>query len=554
MGLSDLAKRLMSGELSPDEKAVAESRRILSVGKKLLEAAPNWRNGSVDQAALSQALGELERALKNVDGRLVLGLLGGTGVGKSTLISALAGEPISTSSVIRPTTSLPVIYRHSSFSPVEGLEGKEVVHDISALRCLAIVDFPDFDSLETVHHQVVSAHLRDLDLVVWVTDYHKYADRRFYEVMHSARLGAMSQAALMNKCDELMARPDGYEALNYVMNSFAEHLREYGGWQGPIPWPVSAAEALAEPGNPTAGGLGPLRRLLDDLADEKYRRTVEMGNIEARNRDFLTSVAAAAPVNEWLSELDKIGRLKEDYQPRIPLEADLAVLTMQRSAYVAPRLDALKKNAKGLLALFTDVWDFVIQRFKGGTDAPPAVPQPMAPGFVHHLAGWSRELAALTSLKSSLNEEELLKESGSIIQTSLAGNFHDPKVGSWLLWLWPLAWAGLLIWAETGGVYTPSTVTAAALRSAAPWLIFALAGDIFLSRFTWFRVRRRYETGFHKAMDEASAQLMKMAEEHVINPANQYEEHLTRILDLTADLAGGEAASSQPDTEHAPTE
>src|SRR5438874_5871132 len=54
---------------------------------------------------------EVERPL------LVVLLMGGTGVGKSTLLNALAGGSIAQASFQRPTTRDPVVYYHESVRP-----------------------------------------------------------------------------------------------------------------------------------------------------------------------------------------------------------------------------------------------------------------------------------------------------------------------------------------------------------------------------------------------------------------------------------------------------
>src|SRR5262249_59624072 len=48
---------------------------------------------------------------------LVIILMGGTGVGKSTLLNALAGGAIAQASFARPTTRDPVVYYHESVKP-----------------------------------------------------------------------------------------------------------------------------------------------------------------------------------------------------------------------------------------------------------------------------------------------------------------------------------------------------------------------------------------------------------------------------------------------------
>ena len=128
------------------------------------------------------AIGRTQRERRAYAGTVLLvGLAGGTGSGKSSLLNALSGEEVSPSGAMRPTTSKPVAWVPADVvTRVEGLLARFGISDIVGHSLdipIAIIDLPDLDSREAGHRSAVAQVLPIIDLVVWVLDPEKYRDR-----------------------------------------------------------------------------------------------------------------------------------------------------------------------------------------------------------------------------------------------------------------------------------------------------------------------------------------------------------------------------------------
>jgi hypothetical protein len=138
---------------------------------------------------------------------LVVMLMGGTGVGKSTLLNALAGAPIAQASHTRPTTRDPVVYYHQSVRS-DRLDPalrhcRLVQHDREALAQKIIVDTPDLDSNDLANREKLLALLPLADIVLYVGSQEKYHDQLGWELFKQQRR-RRAFAFVLNKWDRCL--------------------------------------------------------------------------------------------------------------------------------------------------------------------------------------------------------------------------------------------------------------------------------------------------------------------------------------------------------------
>ena len=159
---------------------------------------------------------------------LVAGLLGGTGVGKSTVMNALAGAEIAATSHRRPNTDRVLLYRHEEAElphslPKTTVPWHEVPHQAEGVRQIILCDLPDFDSLVGDHRERVLSFLEHLDVLVFVVSPEKYADESLYAFLEGLPKARPNFYFVLNKADLLFQGEDlepGYRQLASITGLF----------------------------------------------------------------------------------------------------------------------------------------------------------------------------------------------------------------------------------------------------------------------------------------------------------------------------------------------
>lgn len=214
----------------------------------------------------------------------VMALAGGTGVGKSSLLNALAGHTVSAVRAIRPTTDEPLAWladavRDEAAPLLAWLGVRHAVgHADAELASVVILDLPDVDSVRGEHRARVDEILPRIDAVTWVVDPEKYDDHRLHAYLRSLAGHADRMRFVLNKADRLT--PDEAAAL---AADWARRLAEDG-------IPDAAVEVVS---SSTMDGISALRSSIARAADAKAVRAAKAA---ADLRDATLALAAAVGV------------------------------------------------------------------------------------------------------------------------------------------------------------------------------------------------------------------------------------------------------------------
>ncbi len=261
-----------------------------------------------------------EKILARMEGlemsTLTVGLLGGTGVGKSTVLNALAGERIATTSHRRPQTDKVLIYRFREALIPErvlqsGIEFREFAHDADSIKSILLCDLPDYDSVRDANRRQVIHFLEHLDVLIWVVSPEKYADGRFYSFLEEVPKSEQNFYFLLNKVDlffsdhEGHSERGGHESLGRVLQVFQQHLRSKG-LKNPLVFSVSALEALERESHSPWNQFFLFRTQIFKQRDMK-----EILSIKAANLDSEISRLASALKKETVLLKDYLDLLVE---------------------------------------------------------------------------------------------------------------------------------------------------------------------------------------------------------------------------------------------------
>lgn len=169
----------------------------------LLTAARSWAERGLAAARLNP---ELTQPLFDMDSRspkqlfsnhtgdnplrpLIVAFMGGTGVGKSSLLNRLAGQAIARAGVERPTSKEVTLYLHQSLNiqhlpaglPLDSVRISR--HNDDGNSRIVWMDMPDFDSVQVSNQNLVLQWLPHIDVLLYVVSPERYRDNKAWQLL-----------------------------------------------------------------------------------------------------------------------------------------------------------------------------------------------------------------------------------------------------------------------------------------------------------------------------------------------------------------------------------
>jgi len=277
--------------------ALVDTRKVVAGIDIALPTSNQQRAQHIMEQMLDQLDHHLIPRVSQEASPAIVVVAGSTGAGKSTVVNALLGEPLTASGVLRPTTKVPHLFHHPLDAAVlTAVEQRaRVIPSEAVPRGLAIVDSPDLDSVRGENRDIAAQLLEAADLWIFVTTAQRYGDAVPWKAIREGAQRGASIAIVLNRVTPDVAAQVRHELMHRLASEQLEGLPLFVIPEDPGT-PGAASPTLTAPTSTVprdvVNGLG---RWLDAVAAASARTIVER-----------TLHGSTESLKEWLEELAEV--------------------------------------------------------------------------------------------------------------------------------------------------------------------------------------------------------------------------------------------------------
>ncbi|MBL6987004.1 MAG: GTPase domain-containing protein [Methylobacter sp.] len=341
---------------------------------------------------------------------LIVAFMGGTGVGKSSLLNRLAGKAIARAGVERPTSREVTLYHHHSIAirhlpeqlPLAQIKIAE--HDDDSRKNVIWIDMPDFDSTEQSNKHQVLEWLPHIDVLIYVVSPERYRDEKAWRLL-LAEGGRHAWLFALNQWDR--GQTEQYE-------DFKQQLHK-AGFAEPIIFKTACAEVLQ------ADEFAALESTIRSLATEHIVKQLEHRSSQARKDQLKQSLQNTS---ELLGSASAFQQLPEQWQQQWRrtaqiLQQGFAWPIQQLARHYAEQTSDLLSNPRAAKLQLWDDWaearfDDALDEFVSNADQQGIPLNPLK----KQLSALREKAPKIIQTQSELSARQALANPGNVMHRS----------------------------------------------------------------------------------------------------------------------------------------
>jgi hypothetical protein len=339
---------------------------------------------------------------------LIVAFMGGTGVGKSSLLNRLAGKAIAKAGIERPTSREVTLFHHHSVAiqhlpeqlPLAKINISQ--HEDEAKKNIVWIDMPDFDSTEQSNKQLVLQWLPHIDVLIYVVSPERYRDEKAWRLL-LAEGARHAWLFVFNQWDK--GQPEQFADFNRQLYK--------AGFDAPIIFKTACAEGLQ------ADEFASLESTIVSLATAHVVEQLEQRGLQLRKDELKKKLQNASEILGSVQAFQKTSELwQNQWQKTVKLLQQGFTWPMQHTAdyYAEHAADLISNRATANHSLW-DAWaqarfDDALDEFIINIDQ---LRLPVTP-FKQHLSPVREKAPKIMQTQTELATRVALANPGNVLQ------------------------------------------------------------------------------------------------------------------------------------------
>lgn len=462
---------------------------------------------------------------------LLVAFMGGTGVGKSSLLNRLAGKAIAKTGIERPTSREVTLYHHQRVEiphlpeqlPVASVNIAK--HEDDAKQHIVWLDMPDFDSTEQHNKQLVFQWLPHIDVLIYVVSPERYRDEKAWQLL-LAEGGKHAWLFVLNQWD----RGDAAQCLD-----FRQQLAK-AGFDDPVLFKTSCTELSG------ADEFSGLEQTILSLAESHITQQLQQSNLQARKNTLklvLEAQALELGGRQHAGELSSLWQNQWQNTTQLLVQGFNWPLQQLANYYAQHAADLIGNPATNTQPVKVEIWDdWAAARFNDGLDefilAASQLGIPALP-IKHQLQALREKAAHIMRAQTGLSARQALAMPGNWLQRGALKLLRACEI------VLPLAAIGWASYQVLTGYYQSSLQGVEAhylgvdfavhstLLIALSWLL-----PFFMLKKLQPSIKNTALKGLQRGLNQGLAQIDAEVEQALRNIHEQHQQQLVLLAELSS--------------------